>query len=113
MSANVELTGVARLYRAASSDRRERGRAQGYASAAANLNDFDGGCFLAAANSETAGKARTLRGWIGVGRTHLMIIDFASSASENELASNVLVCEDSFSLRGTSPRKRQRTTFVP
>jgi hypothetical protein len=30
LSPNVELTGAARLYRAASSDRRERGRAQGY-----------------------------------------------------------------------------------
>ena len=29
---NVEMTGAARLYRAASSDRRERGRSQGYAS---------------------------------------------------------------------------------
>ena len=28
---NVEMTGAAQLYRAASSDRRERGRSQGYA----------------------------------------------------------------------------------
>jgi hypothetical protein len=31
-SLNVEVTGAARLYRAASSDRRERGRPPGYAS---------------------------------------------------------------------------------
>ena len=40
---NVELTGAARLYRAASSARRERGRAQGYAAWVRSTNVCDFG----------------------------------------------------------------------